>query len=107
MAVLGTAGPGAENVYKALVCKFLLTKIILQFVFRENSNALKLYSVGSDESFVIYLYIIDCTGKRNVFHKMDKLFLFRKYVLKESHVKIKNTGCIYMFSCDIIKISNC
>ena len=42
----------------------------------------------------------------------EEVFFFYKYVLemfwlfKENHVKIKNTECICMFSCDIIEISN-
>ena len=37
-AVLGTAGPGVKNVFRVFVLKFLLTKIILQVAFCQNSN---------------------------------------------------------------------
>ena len=47
MAVLENVGPSAENFCKSLVWTFLLTKIILQFVFRQNSNTSKLCPVSS------------------------------------------------------------
>ena len=47
VAVLETAGPQAENFCKALVGIFLLTKIILQFACRQNSNTSKLCPASS------------------------------------------------------------
>ena len=46
LAVLETVGPGAKNICGALFGKFLLTEIILQVVFRQNSNTTKFYPVS-------------------------------------------------------------
>ena len=54
-------GSGGFRDCGAWVLKFLITKIILQVAFRQNSNSSKLCSVASDESFVSFLYINDCT----------------------------------------------
>ena len=62
------------------------------------------------------LYINELNRKKKVFTIWitgRKVSFFCKHVLemfwflKETHIIIKNTGCINMFSCDINKISNC
>ena len=45
-------------------------------------------------------YINELYWEKVDFHKLKN----RK---KEKHVKIRNTGRIHTFSCDIIEISNC
>lgn len=74
-AVLGTPGLKAENIGGALL-KLLLTKLLfkLSVVFRQNSKASKLYSVGSDKSFVGFLYINELYIKKVFFTNRKKCF---------------------------------
>ena len=67
VAVLGTAGHGAEN-----TCG---ENIILQFAFRQNYNASKLCPVASNESFVSFLYINELYGKMFAFYSFQKCYL--------------------------------
>ena len=93
--------------------KFFLIKINLQVGFRQNSNASKLCSLSSDESFVSFLYINDLYRKKECFSQtgMNVSFLqicaLNVLAFKENQVKMKNTGCIHMFPHDIIEINNC
>ena len=68
VTVLGTGGPFSHF-------------IILQVAFRQNSDISKLCSVASNESFVSFLTLMSCTGKRLAFYKQEDVFLLCKYVL--------------------------
>ena len=56
VAGLTTEGPGSKTSAGPLFESFI-NQVILQIVFRQNSNAAKLCSVASDELFVSFLYI--------------------------------------------------
>ena len=81
VAILNTAGPRAENIYGALVSKFLLTKFFLKLSFVKilmpQSCALK--QVMNHLS--VFLTLMSCTGKRHAFYKQE-VFFFYKYVLE-------------------------
>ena len=88
--------------------KIAINQIILQVAFCQNSNALKFSSAASDESFVSFLYINELYSKKACFLQTGRSVSFLQkcasnvLAFRENHVKLKNTGCIQMFSCGII-----
>ena len=62
-----------------------------------------------------FFTLMRCPGKWQVFTSwitVSSICFMQKcawhvFVLKKNHSKIKNTGCIHVFSCNIIEISNC
>ena len=56
--------------------KIAVNKSIPQFVFRQNSNASKLYFLASDESFVSFLYVNELHSKKASFLKAGRIFSF-------------------------------
>ena len=93
--------------------KIAVNKSIPQFVFRQNSNASKLYFLASDESFVSFLYVNELHSKKASFLKAGRIFSFLQMcawnvlAFKENNVKIKNRWFIHIFFCYVIVISNC
>ena len=89
-------GARAENICGALVWKILLIRVIFQ----------KFY-------FFSFLYITECAGKKSMFFTGWVVCLFstkmclKYFGFKKNLLKIKNTGCIQMFSCVIIETFNC
>ena len=84
VAVVGTARPGAKNICGPLFENFYYRNYSSNCLSNcQSSNASKLFSVASDESFFNFLYINElCTGKRHVFYKQKEVCLLRKYVLE-------------------------
>ena len=78
----GLRDPGnkAENIFGALVWKFWLT--IPQDVVCQNSNASKLCSVTSNESFLSSLYINEPYRKDMLFRNMKKCLFSANLRLK-------------------------
>ena len=87
-----------------------LKMFIYQIVIRQYSNASKLCSVASDESFVSFLYINELYRKKERFLQIGRSFSFlpicawNVLTFKGNYVKIKNKSYVHMFSRNIIKI---
>ena len=101
VAVLGTAGSGAENICGAYVWKFLLNKLFFKL---SSVKILKLCFVVNDESFVTFFIWMRCTGKRHILLQTGRSISFLQICAwnvlgsKENQVTIKNTGCFLVIS---------
>ena len=104
VVALGTAGPGVKNICRAVVLKFLLTKLFFKLSFVKILMP-QSCAVASDESFVGFLYNNELYRKTPYFYKHEEVFLFCKYLiemfwlLRKTPRKQKNKVYLNVFLC--------
>ena len=81
-------GAWGQKCLWCLCLKIFINQIILQIVFRQNSDASKLCSVASDESFVSFLCINELYRKKACFLIFSKIYHFasltEKYITENT-----------------------